>query len=506
MSYRRRATPPPAPSPAPSWLLPTLAADVPGRGVPASPEEVRADLVGAPYAAWMAAYAASVALADRKAAGIYYTPEPLVRDTLDLVGFREAPGTVVDPCCGAGAFLLGAQATFSDKAAFALTCAGRDTDAAAAYVARALLWREAGLPWSAFEAIDVREGDSIVDTSWATSHEYVLTNPPYLSYRGRDASLTAAMKASMGAAYNAYADAAFCWLCLGAKARRFAAVLPASALCADSAEGARSAYAGRPVAVRYYTETEIFDGAKLDVCAVASGRGRPAPRGGWGHLVAADAGLPQLPERTTRRTLGDVATFRAEHTKTFYDLADVLADDGDGLKVVTTGTARAGRHLWGEKVCTLAGRKMLRPTVPADTPACANARGLKAVFAQQTRVVEAFADVDGDVIPSVPLVYAKPSLGVTPDMLAAAACSPLASLAARLGSLGLGMGPGRIRLTTALARTLPAPDDMDLWREATGAFNTGTPEAYAKASMRALGVDDAIGADVVAWWLSERRG
>lgn len=134
----------------------------------------------------------------RKASGSFFTPYTLVEDAvrraLELVQ-RGKPVRVLDPACGAGHFLLGAAEALAaggwDRRRIAREMLyGMDSDPAAVEVARALLWvwasEPAGHPG---EMEKIRCGDALEDGAFdeAGKFDAVVSNPPWVSYSGRQA-------------------------------------------------------------------------------------------------------------------------------------------------------------------------------------------------------------------------------------------------------------------------------------------------------------------------------
>ena len=95
----------------------------------------------------------------RREAGLYYTPPELASFVVELA-LRYGSGSLLDPCAGAGAFLLAAA-----RAGVTDLC-GIDLDSAALRVARKIV-----------PQARLRRGDSLrIDVDPA---DLVVSNPPY---------------------------------------------------------------------------------------------------------------------------------------------------------------------------------------------------------------------------------------------------------------------------------------------------------------------------------------
>lgn len=153
----------------------------------------------------------------RKAAGVYYTPAPvvghIVSSTLGPLTAGKAPGAglrVVDPACGAGSFLLAAHdylanwygAAGADRSRLVTDhLFGVDLDPHAVAVAKLSLWLRLladGCPLAALPCLDrnIQCGNALT-MDWAEAFpgrgpglapgfDAVIGNPPYVSHGLRD--------------------------------------------------------------------------------------------------------------------------------------------------------------------------------------------------------------------------------------------------------------------------------------------------------------------------------
>lgn len=102
-----------------------------------------------------------------RATGAYYTTETVVRYMAERARiYRPDAETVVDPSCGAGAFLMGARRAFGSSLK---EMAGLDLDPVAVDLCRSLL-----------PEVAVREADALLEPAGGP-YDLCLGNPPYIS-------------------------------------------------------------------------------------------------------------------------------------------------------------------------------------------------------------------------------------------------------------------------------------------------------------------------------------
>jgi hypothetical protein len=129
----------------------------PGRSDGPSPDAL--------IAAFEAARAAALGRKGRKGAAVYYTPPAVAAQVVRLAKDHGAAGTVLDPCAGAGAFLLAAA-----RAGFS-RLRGIDLDGAALKVARRALSGSGA-------RVTLSRGDSLLSGPRGPI-DCVVSNPPY---------------------------------------------------------------------------------------------------------------------------------------------------------------------------------------------------------------------------------------------------------------------------------------------------------------------------------------
>ncbi|MCS6915985.1 MAG: N-6 DNA methylase [Myxococcales bacterium] len=185
-------------------------------------------------------------LTARRERGAYYTPPRLVRPLLDAtLGGQDLSGALVlDPACGAGAFLVamaerlrqGGGGGWLDR------LVGRDSDPYAVKVARLALSQLAGVPLEAVQG--VRVGDALRDPSLRSgSFDVILGNPPFLGEEDHGSLLAGLRGSRVGPYLQPRTDLAylFAHLCLDllAPGGRLGLVMPEGLLWADGASRLR---------------------------------------------------------------------------------------------------------------------------------------------------------------------------------------------------------------------------------------------------------------------------
>lgn len=450
------------------------------------------------------AYEATLDPAVRRSVGVHYTPtdvaDRLVALALDGWGGDVASATVCDPAVGGGAFLL--------AAARALAAAGADprhvvehqlfgfeVDPVAVDVAR-----EALALWSG--GADAGEHIVVADALRAYTgvdrrFDLVVGNPPFQGQLQRSTARSRARAADLardfGDAARGYADTAALFLVaatrLAREGGRVALIQPESVLAARDAEGARNAVLDRAALVGLWVAAErVFD-AEVRVCAPLLEVGAPQPptvrlwrgrglvaagAGGaasWAHLAATVAGVPEV-RPLDAGVLGDWCRATAGFRQQFYGLAPHVREDvGDGLpRVVTAGLVDPGACHWGRRPLRLAGTTWHRPVVdPADLdPELAGwFRALlvpKVLVATQTRVVEAVADLDGSLLPSVPVIAVVTEPERVPFATAALLAPPTSALLLRRHT-GSALASGALKMSARQVLGVPDPVDEAAWAD-----------------------------------------
>ncbi len=442
--------------------------------------------------------------ADRKQLGAWYTPPELVDIVVDRVVDDVCSGDVptdrrlrvLDPACGDGRFLIRTADRLRDR--------GVDVDAVGVDVDRAALAR---LPrW-----ISAVHGDAL-DHDWGDRRfDVVVGNPPFLSQM---ASVTTRGGSSRHGG-GPYADAAAEFLALAVRLAdpdggRVGLVLPQSILGARDA-GPIRAEVDR-IADRSWAwwepDRRWFD-ANVHVCAL--GFRRPARRQPtaptWTDVVTSALGVPTLPfeHLATDGTIGDRADLNANFRDEYYALVDAVDDDADGPPLVTSRLIDPGRCSWGERTVRFAKRDFEHPRVDLDRLHGRFRRWAdrklvpKVLVANQTRVIEAVADPDGEWLPGVPVTTVTPRhprsrRAVTE--IAAVLTSPVASVWCWHAAAGTGLSSRAVRVGPGLLADVPWPAG-DL-ATAVAALAAGDVAGCGRAVDQAYGLE--ADGERFEWW------
>lgn len=449
---------------------------------------------------------ATSAAATRKRLGAWYTPPELVRLVVDgLIDELDAdpgalavgrPVRIVDPACGDGRFLVAIAA--------ALRSRGLDVETIGADLDGDALER---LPHD----ITALHVDSLRHDWVDGSADIVVGNPPFLSQMAAATTRGGASRHGGGP----YADAAVEFLSLAIRLARpeggrVGLVLPQSILGARDAGPVRDEIDGLAERTWSWWEPDQrwFD-ASVNVCALGFRRraSNPdlAPPRPWTTAVTDVLGIPALDRLHTAGALGDRAELNANFRDEYYALVDAVSDEADGPPLVTSRLIDPARCWWGERTVRFAKRDFEHPRVDLG-----KLRGRfvgwadrklvpKVLVANQTRMIEAIADVDGAWLPGVPVTSVTPRDGAGDSVLelAAVLTSPVASAWCWCDAAGTGLSARTIRLGPALLATVPWPaGDLAL---AVDAFRRGDVAACGVAVCRAYGLDDPA---IVEWWLA----
>jgi len=448
-----------------------------------------------------------------KRRGDFPTPPSLV----DTVVEHNLPpagrgGTVrvLDPACGDGRFLIATGRALADRGA-AVRLYGVDIDAGAAAAARVAL-DAAGFTCATIEH------DDALRRSWdGATFDLVIGNPPFLSQL---ASATTRGRASDHGG-GPYADACAEFLALAVRLAepdggRIALVLPQSILASRDAGPVRAEVDRlAELTWSWWSPRRQFD-AQVHVCALGfRRRSEPPSRAAepWHRVVTAALGVPDLPPALAATgTLGDRVVLSANFRDEYYGLIPAVADGTGGHDdraappLVTSGLIDPGRCRWGERPVTFAKRRLTRPYVRLEllSPELARwADGLlvpKVLVANQTRVIEAVADVEGEWLPSVPVLTARPRDGADVHAVAAVLTSPVASAWAWHRAAGTGLSATTLRLGPRWLAELPWPRGE--LQPAADALVAGDVAECGRRVLDAYALDhvSGVGRALLTWW------
>lgn len=454
-------------------------------------------------------------IAERKALGAWYTPPALVRHVVEraVTGPLTRGGAVrvLDPACGDGRFLL-AAATRVRELGGRPVVTGIDIDGNAVDAARRAL--------TGIDA-EVILADALAFDWSSRRFDVVVGNPPFLNQMARASTRGGSSRHGGGP----YADAAVEFLAMALGLTRkghVAMVLPMSILSSRDAAPVRGlAVADAAMRWAWWSETAMFD-AEVRTCALgfdvgaAPGTVRratgadfaelavvPDPGDAWSLLLAGTRGVPPLGRLGARGTAGDVATFGANFRDEYYGMVGAVGDEAMGPPLVTSGLIDPGASRWGERPARFAKQRYAAPRLDLDalTPrvrawAQRHLRP-KVLVANQTAIVEAVVDADGEWVPSVPVVNGVPHDPSAVWELGAVLTSPVASAWVAERAAGSGLSARGVRLSPSLLAALPWPADATA--RAVLALRAGDVAGCGAEVMRAYGVVDD---DLLGWWLS----
>jgi hypothetical protein len=467
---------------------------------------------------------------ERVGRGAWYTPawlaEQLVERALpDRAAARLGP--VVDPACGGGAFLLAAAdrlvALGRSPAEAVAQLRGRDVDPLAAAVAEAALWW-----WAARRGAPTRPHVDVGDSLLAAGDHgagAVVGNPPFLGQlrtsTSADAARRRALRERMGDAVRAYTDPAWLFVLRAVDdvvpGGRVALVQPRSFLAArDAAAVRRRIDAHARLHEVVLVDEGAFD-ASVSTCAPVLVRTADGGRhdNDWTGALADAAGIPTVDRPRAdvssgqAAALGSIAAAHAAFRDEYYGTVGSVREGGDGPRLVTVGAIDPLRLL--DRAQRFAGRRWHDPRVDVGSLRGRAARwaelqaGPKVLVATQTRVLEAVADPDGNLLGSVPAIVVRPHDPGDLWHVAAALHAPAAAAWALRQHAGTGRSPDTCRPTATLLASLPLPIDRAAWDEAAVLaerchHGEASPRAVAVAADRAHRGDGSL----LAWW-DERR-
>ena len=507
----------------------------------------------------------------RKTAGAWFTPTRLVDHLLDETlepaldeadrEGRSGQLTVLDPACGAGAFLVPAArriaARTGDLAGALQSVRGVDLDPAVLELARICLWLELGGPGERVQlpALRLERGDALALD--LPEHDVVVGNPPFLSQlssltvRRADGGAARAARAARaveaaGAAGRPYTDTSALFLARSVDwlrdGGRVGLVQPQSVLAARDARDVRA----RLVEVCalesvWASDVPVFEAGVL-TCAPVLRKGAdqqavrrthgpafaPVPprpmttddlRGEWSFLLGTALGVPEVDLRGTG-TVGDLATCTADFRDQYYGLAGHVHEAArlpGGVPLVTSGLVDPAESRWGRAGVRFLKERWHAPVVdvtglPPAMARWAEARLVpKVLVGTQGRVVEAVADEHGAWLPSVPVITVMPDPSDLWRVLAVLLAPPVSAYAAARYA-GTALTMTAVKLSASQVARIPLPTRTEPWDAAATAVRRAQADDEARRELlleagalmcRAYEVDEPD--EVLAWWAGRLR-
>tara|TARA_Y100001970_G_scaffold69033_1_gene88073 strand:+ start:4862 stop:6505 length:1644 start_codon:yes stop_codon:yes gene_type:complete len=490
------------------------------------------------------------ALIDHRVTGAVFTPYPIAQELVDLLAV-DVGEIVCDPSAGSGIFLLAAaERKFQggeSVSSIAETLRGIDIDPVSVEVARLTLklwaiWR--GGRWPSADHLMVGDGLLAVPEEWLGTCDVVIGNPPFLgqlkSETSRDRSRAQALKQRFGSRYTAYVDESMLFFLLAveliSKDGRVSLIVPSSTLGSDSSQLAREWIDSRLALSEIWVGgRSVFDSAAVDViapilrsekrdeCTIVRYETqdalvvpRPLP-GRWSSLLAHANGVPTVAIANTRR-LGNRAVVTADFRDAYYWLAERVVEavqNDDRPKLVTVGLVDPFCYRYGDVQTRFAKQRFQRPVVKIeDNPPTRLASWVeqrlipKLLVATQTRIVECYADIKGELLPSTPLVTIIPEQESQLWHLMAAVSSPPASAWLASAAAGTGLSQGTMRLRASLIADLPLPELSKAWDLGAELAHEIQENGADDELLRRFGetMNQAYGfpsSELLHWWISQ---
>jgi len=399
----------------------------------------------------------------------------------------------------------------------------------------------------------------IVEDSWQALQEkvgatggfdLVVGNPPFLSQLASDTTRPEAYARRLlqrfGHVMSPLTDTSALFLALAVDIAKpqggvVCMIQPISILSARDAAPAREAVlSGSAMRAAWLCEDKVFD-ASVRVCAPVLVRGDasgevelyrdrafapsgvvpPASIGGgtWSGLLAAAKGMPDR-ILASKGTVGDIASATADFRNKYYGLRGCVvdldaADDTEFPPLVTSGLLDPGRLLWGSTPTRFDKTGYLHPRIDLsrlDRPLLEWAKERlcpKLMLATQTKVLEAFVDVSGRLLPSVPVITVTAPEVEDLWRLGALLSSPPITLVSAYRHLGAALSSDALKLSARDVLGLPLPADPDAWHQAGKHFEAASlaetddlrsAELCSSAALmcRAFGLADDD--ELMAWW------
>ena len=483
----------------------------------------------------------------RKAAGAWFTPPALVDHLLDEVLEpaldESAAVSVLDPSCGAGAFLVAAArriaARTGDPGAAVTQVHGVDLDPTVLELARTCLWLELAEPGEplAMPELSLVRGDALaLDLG---EHDVVVGNPPFLN----QLETLTVRRGDRAGSTGAYTDVSARFLARSVDwlrdGGRVGLVQPQSLLAARDSGPVRASVAEAcALESLWASDVPVFEAGVLTCAPVLrkSAAQEPVRRthgpdfapflprpvtdedlaGEWSFLLVEALGVPEVTLRSPR-TLRELAVCTADFRDQYYGLDSHVheADDLPGAPpLVTSGLIDPAECLWGQAATRFRKQRWGSPVVdvPALTPALqrwAAARLVpKILVGTQGKVVEAVVDERGEWLPSVPVITVVPDPGDLWRVLAVLLAPPVTAYAVTRYA-GTALSMNAVKLSASQVAAIPLPTAIEPWDAAASVVRRAQADPEARpARLREAGAlmcaAYEVDADTVLPWWEDR--
>ncbi|HCK74184.1 MAG: N-6 DNA methylase [Acidimicrobiales bacterium] len=446
-------------------------------------------------------------MSNHRRSGAVFTPYAIAEEIVKFVDLRKGD-TVCDPAVGPGVFLLAAaerkMQLGESVSSICATLRGVDLDPVSIEVARATLqlwaaWR--GGVWPETDRLLVGDGLLDIPDEWHGTCDVVIGNPPYLGQlkaeTTRSKRRAELLRQEFTSVYGTYIDESMLFLVKGTElaspSGRVALIIPASLAGSKSTQIAREWIDRKlPLQSIWVGGRSIFDIAAVDVVApLLAGTTRdnctvilrdppssvelstPDP-GCWSALLAGANDVPIIDLDKTYR-VKDVAAVTADFRDAYYWLADRVVEGSSSdprPKLATVGLIDPFLFMHGKITSRFAKQRFQYPVLEIEgNPPEAFQRWLdsktapKLLVATQTRIVECFADAQGRLLPSTPLLSVVPADAGVLWHLLAAIMSPPAAAWLIANAAGTGLSGETIRIRASLLSDLPLPEKSPAWDE-----------------------------------------
>lgn len=419
---------------------------------------------------WNALVESALTREERRARGVFNTPFAVAVDAVAAV--IDRPGTVCDPSCGTGTFLIAAAerlvALGVSRADAARSLVGVDVDAESIAVAQRRVCE-----WSGGVPARLIVGDGLaIDERF----DFVVGNPPFVD--------------RLHARFLEHATR------IGGAV---AMIVPTSVLATNDGRGARESGYGVVSMTRL---GRVFDAA-VDTCVLVLRPGAPVPEGSTWSSLLVDDDVPDVVLSGT--ALGSSCDVVAGFRQHYYGLRGHVHEGGDGLPLVTAGAIEPGA--WGGRSVRFDGVRYSDPRVSLDGVEASVAAWFRAllrpkvVVATQTRVVEAAADFDGVVVPSVPVISVVPHDPARLAHVLAVLLAPPVSAWALRSFGGAALSARAMKLGCGQVRSIPVPSSCAAWDRAAVLVSAGAIVDAGALMCEAYG----LGEEVHTWWVARLR-
>ncbi len=378
--------------------------------------------------------------AERQSRGAFYTPRPVVEAIAALAITEDwLPEVVIDPTCGAGAFLLGALDRLVELGIAPIDALARvrgiDLDAGAIAASRAALqaWAEANGCGREVEldGANLVVGDGLGCAAAAdlvgnndSGRLLVLGNPPFATpLKGSPLPDGAHdYRRSHGDVLGPYADLAAVHLAAAVEAcadgDRVVMVLPQSLVSSRDVAGLReSLLSTSPASAAWATSELVFDANVRVWAPVLEVGGQPVDDRSWSALLADSLGGPIVD--LDGQPLGTLITATAGFRDEYYGLAaaciefperPAIAEGPELYRLVTVGALDPLWSWWGHRPITFAKKSWDRPVIDPSmlerkvSRWFERQRSPKVLLPTQSKVFEPVVDLDGSMVPVTPLI------------------------------------------------------------------------------------------------------